>query len=144
MSLFFRMALLLALVAAACGPSGKRGPRTDDERPLPVGPVVSPPMLVPPRSPSPSELISLQGYATAGHRVEVYINGVMQGETVTRADGVFEFRGLMLQPGPTGNRITAVAIDDRGNRSEDRPAGGGARTGTGGALKREVFVEVRP
>lgn len=131
-----RLAWLLLL--AACAPTGKQG---EGKEPEPdVG--VPPPKLIQPATPSPTQEITLRGYATPGHRVEIFVDSVLQGDTVTRADGVFEFRGLLLRPGR--NLITATAIDAEGRRSANRPSGGGDRPDIGGTLRPEVRVDFEP
>jgi hypothetical protein len=93
---------------------------------------------VQPVTPTSEERIPIDGYADPGVRVELMVNGVLEGETVALADGRFAFPSVRLNAGM--NIITAVAIDGEGRRSSMNAAGGGERMGSESVLKPEVRV----
>ena len=133
-----RLGLLGLLLAAACAPTGKKGEAPPvRRRSLPRSPE-----LYQPESPSPTRTITVQGQATRGHRIELFVNSVGVRYTTVRADGRFEFRGIELRKG--SNLITAIAEDAEGNRSDTRASGGGDRPNTGGVLRPEVRVIFDP
>ncbi len=128
-----RWGLVLGVVMSGCLPTGRHPPEPAG---TPGGPAT--PRLVQPPSPTKDERIPVEGYAGPAERVELYVNSVLEGETVSRTDGQFLFPLVRLQAGL--NTITAVAIDDKGRRSTNAPMGGGGRAGTEGVLKPEVRV----
>lgn len=133
-----RLGLLGLLLAAACAPTGKTG----DASPVRTRSLPPAPQLIQPESPSTTRTITVQGYATRGHLIELFVNSVSIRDTTVRADGLFEFRGIVLRDG--SNLITATAIDAEGNRSDTRASGGGDRPNTGGRLRPEVRVVFNP
>lgn len=64
-----------------------------------------------------SENITLNGYATPGTTVKLFLNGPEVGSTVVGSDGGFTINGITLNEGK--NTLFAKAVDNQGNESEN-------------------------
>ena len=133
-----RIVLLLLPLAVGCLPTGRvAGPEATSFK---AETVRRPRLQRIPRTTS-DERIRIQGYATPGHHIEIYVNSLLVGETVARGDGRFDVPGVRLQKG--SNLITAVAVDRLGNRSRGSEAGGGARPEMDSKLMPELRIQLK-
>jgi len=102
------------------------------------GDLVRPPRLIQPAGTTTEAAVRIEGYATAGHRIELFVNGLLAGETVVRSTGRFEILNVRLRDGL--NIVTAVAVDALGNRSRTGAVGAGGRPDSESTLTSEVRI----